>query len=497
MTLRLQGDSEGNLAGRIDARFGPSRWLLLGGGALVPVDERIAPAGYLERRYTADEILGETWTEIGAAAGPVSFGPLAPKGLFARAVDPTAGSWSWSALSDRDRFALEGSLDEPSRRGLALARMPAIGIGAGAWALEDRDGTQWRGAALSAASDRALPGRLAVLLGETLPASAPRDPARTAAEGWLYRVPPLRTSHYLRGGLGWHATIPLGAARELALLTETWVQREGRAPPPWAYTGVATVSSPRWTAGLRLSRAAPGFLDAWGDPLDRSLLLAAGLDGRWGAASNRRTLGATWELAGGWDEGVPAPPRRELAFRYRRSAGELVLQRRSAALSVECGTAGDPEEVDLDLDVRVRPPGVGRRRVLGPRRAGEVASRPAAYLDGEASVAWERDAGGTGWELGLGCGWSRSVGSRRRTLSLEVGAGLEREPGDVGSAGDVPPPSWEAWAAATVPVGGGGRLAFDLDYREEELHGRMTLEWTARPSAATGRESSAPTGSRS
>ena len=486
LTIRLQGDSEGALAGRMDARYGPSRWLLLGGGAVTPVEERIAPAGYRERRYTPDQILGETWTAIGAAAGPVTFGPLTAGGVIARAIDPTAGGWSWSALTDRDRFTLDASMDEPSRRGLALSWMPAVGAGAGAWALEDRDGTQWRGAALSAASGRALPGRVALLLGETLLPADPRDEATTSAEGWLYRVPPLRTAHYLRGGLSWRAAVPIGqpprpgatpphgAARELSLLAEAWAQREGRAPIPWAYTGVVGLTLSRWEAGVRLTRAAPGFFDAWGDRVDRSLLLAAGFTARWGPPADRRSLGGSWELPRGWEEGVPAPPRQDVAIRYRRGTRDRVIQRRSAALSVEVGAGGGLEATDLALCARVRPP---RRRER---------SQPAAYLDGEASIAWERGAAEPGWELSLGPGWSRAVGRYRRTLSVGVGVAVGVEPGaGAGAGGDggavgadrVSPRDVAVEAEATIPIGRGGRVAFDLDYEDEELRGRLVLEW--------------------
>lgn len=486
LTIRLQGDSEGALAGRVDARYGPSRWLLLGGGVVTPVEERIAPAGYRERRYTPDQILGETWTAIGAAAGPVTFGPLSAGGVIARAIDPTAGGWSWGALTDRDRFTLDASTDEPSRRGLALTWMPAVGAGAGAWALEDRDGTQWRGAALSAASGRALPGRVALLLGETLLPADPRDEATTSAEGWLYRVPPLRTAHYLRGGVSWRAAVPIGqpprpgatpphgAARELSLLAEAWAQREGRAPIPWAYTGVVGLTMSRWEAGVRLTRAAPGFLDAWGDRVDRSLLLAAGFTGRWGPPADRRSLGGSWELPRGWEEGVPAPPRQDVAIRYRRGTRDRVIQRRSAVLSAEVGADGDLEATDLALGARVRP----------PRRRGR--SQPAAYLDGEASVSWERGAAEPGWELSLGPGWSRAVGRHRRTLSVGAGVALGVEPeagaGGAGGAGGVSPRDVAVEAEATVPIARGGRVAFDLDYEDEELRGRLALEWRVRPS---------------
>lgn len=501
---RVQSDTEGEVGARVDARIGASRWVLLGGGVWDPFEERLAPGGYIERRYAPDELLSESWSAIGAAAGPVVFGPLDARGLYARAVDPTGGGWSWGALSDRDRFSLDASLEPPSRRGLSLAHSAEVGVGGGAWAIEDRHGTLWRGASLSAAGARALPGKLSLLLGETILPDAPRTEEAIAEDGWLYEVPPLRTDRYLRAGASWrvetNGRAPDGARPALSLLNEFWLQREGRAPIPWVYSGAMRLDFGAWKVAARAVAVEAGYLDAWGARVDRSRLLAAGAEGRLGATADRRTWRVAWEHAAGWDEGAPGGARQELSARVSRRSRGRILERRALELSVELEPAAEDgtaahgnEERSPVTALFVEPwPFLTDARVAaaGAELSGRLLASPggAAYLGGEASLDWERDADGLGTSLSLTPGWSRAVGSHGRTLAVEaeITASLE-----VGKSEWI----WESGLAASIPLAVGGRVSFDLSYEDHDLEGRVVLEWSMSP--VIGRGSPAPLQNRS
>lgn len=496
VAMRLELENDGGFGTRIDTRVGCSRWLLLGGGRWNSATERLAPGGYIERRYAPEAFLSNTWIAIGASAGPMAFGPLAPRGVLARAVDPTAGGWSWRALDEADRFDLDTSIDTPSRLGVALAWLPETGPGAGIWALENRDGIQWRGAALSVASS--LSGRLTLLLGETLLSTDPRNPTTVAEEEWVYAVAPLRSDRYRRAGVGWR--LETTGRPGLSLLGEVWGQRDGRAPVPGAYTGALRLDWGRWETGIRGTAAGPGLLDAWGNRVDRSRILTVGGRGRWGPPSNRRTGRLAWEHRGGWEDGVPGTPTQEVSLRLVRLRRDRLLQHSALDLSLKLESGeedghrrqtgpggamtpatllleswrfhdeGRPDAAAATLELLLRP----RRRVVSPPGSGSTpagsARRSAASLGGEVSLEWEADPPRVGWGVALSPGWRSSVGDRRRTLTAEAEVAIERWTED-----DVF--GFRYGFHASAPLGDGGRVAFDVGSVDQERTGRVVVEW--------------------
>ncbi len=471
---RFTSDVDGEIAGRVVYSIEEIRLFVATGARISPEHERRAPAGYTELRYTPDSFLGDQWTSVGVEAGPLVFGPITHKGVYTRAVDPTAGSWSWRALTQEDGFRLETAVEEPRQLGIALSGVAdrRLSPGAGAWLVEKYDGRQWRGAALTFAG-------LTLLGAETTRIRDPRAADIVVEEGWWYPVPPPRSRSIDHFGASWRCEVDRWSA-----LSEAWFQAAGRSPYSSAETIALRYNADRVTVGVRASAASVGFRDAWDALPDRSRLVSIGATGRtpvWrrsppARAADRWTWRTSWEHRAGWDEQLPGPPEQEISLRVTQLVrGSWVLRRRVS--STIRFALSEVEEWSPD--------GVEPRHLLATEpfvfpsraRAVDLDSTLAVrlvpwetrgyFVDLESRGRWRVEEPG---ELGgIGSpGWRGPIGSARRTCSLRVEAAL---------GWDSRRLSRDYAVELSVPLGGGGRLAGELGWEDEELAASLALEW--------------------
>ncbi len=336
---------DGAVSQRTIGTLGDHRIVWWSRGTLVYRREEVAPAGMVQREYRIHNPVTDMHHRVGAAVGPLTFGPLRMRGSYTRFCDPTTGGVDPLSIGQTTGASLDISRDPTKREGVFLdipgrsgstvggvhGPVKPFAVGGGYLSVPSR-------------SSRRLPVRVTMSRIECAPragrfggvivtgGSVDRFPPAGEGggsgsstgyrdfmtESWLFPSPPARVARLENLGLTYivHRGIrdeawPFPPVR---LFLEGWRQTSSYRPPRHAVSAAATVGSPSLRISARTVYAEAGYLDIdftpvlrhryWGVRVERESLLPAE------AGSRSPRLFVSWESdrRSGWIDGVPDRP---------------------------------------------------------------------------------------------------------------------------------------------------------------------------------------------
>ena len=458
--LLLQIDDDGGALLRLTREIGPTRWLWLARGDVVLREEVPAAGGYSrEYRRLRPPVSGVDHV-VGAEAGPLVVGPLEPRGVYRRALDPTGGGLQWSALTAAPAVRLDRSVDSGRWTGIALRPRAAFG----------REGRVGVAPGVMIARDDDVELRMAVLplragaVGVALSAVEGRFPPRSA-DDWLFAAPPLRGDSLRQWGgeltvRGTLTTAGMGATDgapttggapttvDAAGGAGVWTQRAGYRPPRRGGQLWASAETEVLTLRGRALAVDPGSRTPDGGRPASATLLAAGLES--GRRARRLTWRAEWERRRGWDGERPGPLSEECGASLRWAPPAAWVGLLSVAASTR---TADESSVDTALRLDRR----RRRRVTSLGATGALAwPRGGGALWRTALPWWHEPTLRTGVTLTV----RGDLGSYRRRASVSLGWGSAWSgSGTGGSAAAATADSpQEASLSLSLPVAAWGRV---------------------------------------
>ena len=415
---------------RLLADVGPSRWLWRTTAQVVLRERSPAAGGFTQEHRVLQSPLTHAQHSFGCRAGPLVIGPLARRGVYHRAFDPTAGGLAWRAAGERPGVALDTDMDGGRWSGVALTGGRGSFHGGYLWCTDAIDSSAVERrvvqiAALGLGCDRPL--RVTVVAAESASRGNNTNPAaawdeRGVEERWLFPVGPLRRDRVVQAGLVVSLQRELSDPVRVDVSGECWVQELwGRyRPSAGEFRAVVDVGS---VAVLgRVSMAGTGFRSLDGGLPRYSRRLSAGLRGHAGTDLRHR-----WRLELGrsasWHAGLPEMPEHHGAARVTLFApGRRLSLRGELTGRTGDGTGGGEAEMALRGTPRAR------------------------FMEAKMEAAWKVEDGEHRRSATVSMAWTPQVGTDRRR-------------GRVGAELSLDESTWEPSVECSVPLGTGVRIA--------------------------------------
>jgi hypothetical protein len=328
----ITGDEAGEVAQRLTLDIGSTRWLFRSTASVVAREEVPVAGGYTSRRLEPRSPFTDAEHTAGCEAGPLVMGPLALHGLYRRALDPSAGGLTWSALDEDPRVRLDRGLDGARWSGVAV-RTPARAEDSGR-SFRLRPGALWMTDDTSTIEIVTLPigwiRRQGALRGSGVDLSVAAGRSRVLfreEESWLFETPPFLGDRLtIRGAsLGARVALPGAGGFTVDTAAEGWEQRSGYRPSRWSGQGWFSGGVRGFTVDGRLSRTDPGFRNLDGGVSSAAAFAGLGARGRY--RSVPIVWSAAWEQHQGWDDGVPGDTEEELCASVGVARRRGVLRR--------------------------------------------------------------------------------------------------------------------------------------------------------------------------
>jgi hypothetical protein len=422
----LAGDEAGDVAQRLTLDIGSTRWLFRSTASIVAREEVPVAGGYTSRRLEPRSPFTDAEHTAGCEAGPLVIGPLALHGLYRRALDPSAGGLTWTALGQDPRVRLDRGLDGTRWSGVAV-RVPTP-VGDRGRSLLARPGILWMTDEKTTIQLATLPIgwtlREGVLRGSGVDLGAAAGRSRIVPreeESWIFETPPFLGDRLavLGASLGGRIAVAGVGRFAAAIAGEAWQQRCGYRPARWSAQGWFSAGVPGLTLDGRFSRTDPGYRHLDGGAASAAAFTGLGAGGRY--RSVPFVWSAAWERRQGWDDGMPGAAveemRGSLGVARRRGVLRRLDFRGESERRDDASGGGDAEGDVVDTRAGYAAPVVTARVRL---QAGWwwLAAEGGEGVDTR-NLDLFRAWGGETWRVETGA--RGALGRRGRTASVTVG----------------------------------------------------------------------------